>query len=605
MPHIVVRKPGQLPYSIALAQTLRIGRHESNDLVLDDGQVSRRHATLLRKDPGWELQDHGSRHGVLLNGASVVTALVCDGDQIQIGNIILEVHEGDEHIIVHQHITTAGPASSNHSVDRRLALLFDVSRAIGALGDTSAMLCEMLEAILDVLGCERALVGLGDVERGITRKFAHARGRSGTDVVVSRTLLEATLGRREAVVVRDSEKEIHLRSLQREGILSAMAVPLGFSTIPVGLLYVDDRRQTERFGPDDLAYLIALGQLVTAALESAERFQRAEALAESVGNATGEIIGHSDAMVRLRQSISKFGAAGHANVLVRGESGTGKELVARALHEYSIRASKPFVTLNCAAIPESMLESELFGHEKGAFTGAVAKKRGKFALADGGTLFLDEIGDLAPAAQAKLLRALQEGEIQSVGSEQTFHVDVRVVSATHKDLMKEIAAGRFREDLYYRLAVIEIEVPPLRERGGDVGLLAHALMRRSAAIMGKRVEGFTEAALAALARHSWPGNVRELRNEIERAVINADGALIDAHDLSPRLGAARPKPDQLRGRSLAEQFAELEPTEKMLVEQAMAQAKGNVSEAARLLGITRIMMKRRIDRFLGGSKEDD
>jgi Nif-specific regulatory protein len=292
-------------------------------------------------------------------------------------------------------------------------------------------------------------------------------------------------------------------------------------------------------------------------------------------------------------------------VLVRGESGSGKELIARALHTSSPRAERPFVTLNCAAIPETMLESELFGYEKGAFTGAVAKKRGKFALADGGTLFLDEIGDLALPAQAKLLRAIQEGEIQPLGAERTQKVDVRVVSATHKDLMKEIADKRFREDLYYRLAVVEIEVPPLREREGDVALLATALMRRSAAQMGKRLDGFTDAALAALVRHDWPGNVRELRNEIERAVINADGALVDAHDLSPRLGAARPKPGQPRTRSLAEQFAELEPTEKSLVEDAMSQAKGNVSEAARLLGITRIMMKRRVDKLLGGGKDED
>jgi Nif-specific regulatory protein len=604
MPHIVIRKPGQLPFSIPLPNVLRIGRHESNDLILDDSQVSRRHATLTRNDRGWELQDHGSRHGVLHNGAPALTALVRDGDQVQIGNVLLEIHEGDERTIVHHQVTAAAPSSHSTPVDRRLALLFDVSRAIGAIGDTDAMLGEMLEAIVDVLGCERALVGLGDAERGITRRFSRTRGPAGTDLVLSRALLDATLGRRESVIVRDAESEAHLRSLHREGILSAMAVPLGFSTRPVGLLYVDDRRKTDRFSVDDLAYLTALGHLVSAALQSAERLQRIEAIAESLG-ATGEIIGTSEVMNRLRLTISKYGAAGHTNVLVRGESGTGKELVARAVHESSVRASKPFVTLNCAAIPESMLESELFGHEKGAFTGAVAKKRGKFALADGGTLFLDEIGDLALPAQAKLLRVLQEGEIQPVGAERAIHVDVRVVSATHKDLMKEIQAGRFREDLYYRLAVVEIDVPPLRERGGDVGLIAHVLMRRSAAAMGKRVEGFTEAALSALTCHAWPGNVRELRNEIERAVINADGPLIDAPDLSPRLGAARPRADQPRGKSLAEQFAELEPTEKVLVEQAMAQAKGNLSEAARLLGITRIMMRRRVDKLLGGVKDDE
>lgn len=361
---------------------------------------------------------------------------------------------------------------------------------------------------------------------------------------MSRAVIEATMVRRESVIVRDSENEARLRTIQQEGILSAMAIPLGLSTHPVGLLYVDDRRKMGPFGSEDLAYLTALGHLVSAALESAERFQRIEAVAESLG-ATADIIGASDVMNRLRTTMTKYGAAGHTNVLIRGESGTGKELVARSLHEASVRSAKPFVTLNCAAIPESMLESELFGHEKGAFTGAIAKKRGKFSMADGGTLFLDEIGDLALPAQAKLLRALQEGEIQAVGAERAIHVDVRVVSATHKDLLKEIQAGRFREDLYYRLAVVEIDVPPLRERGDDVALISHALMRRSAGLMGKYLDGFTEAALSALARHSWPGNVRELRNEIERAVIHADGPRIDAHDLSPRLGAARPRPSEL------------------------------------------------------------
>jgi Nif-specific regulatory protein len=602
MPHLVVRKPGLLPYTISLGDLLRIGRHESNDLVLDDSQVSRRHAILTRKGQTWQLQDNGSRHGILCNGSNITTCNVGDGDKIQIGNVLLELHEGDERTIVHHQVTELHPAKA--PIDRRLALLFDVSRAIGAIGDTDSMLASMLEAILDILGCERALVGLGDIERGITRQFSRTRTQHGADLVLSRAVLDATLVRRESVIVRDSETEARLRTMQQEGILSAMAIPLGLSARPVGLLYVDDRRKTGQFGPEDLAYLTALGHLVSAALESAERFQRVEALAESLG-ATSDIIGSSDIMNRLRTSITKYGAAGHTNVLVRGESGTGKELVARALHEASVRSAKPFVTLNCAAIPESMLESELFGHEKGAFTGAIAKKRGKFALADGGTLFLDEIGDLALPAQAKLLRALQEGEIQAVGAERTIHVDVRVVSATHKDLLKEIQAGRFREDLYYRLAVVEIDVPPLRERGDDVALIAHALMRRSSSLMGKRIEGFTEAALAALARHSWPGNVRELRNEIERAVINADGPRIDAHDLSPRLGAARPRPDQPRGRSLAEQFAELEPTEKLLVEQAMTQAKGNISEAARLLGITRIMMRRRVERLMPSIKDED
>ena len=607
MPHLVVRKPGQMAYSMPLPDVLRIGRHEQNELVLDDNQVSRQHATLTRTEKGLEVRDLGSRHGTRVNGEPVTTRAVEAGDRIQIGNVLLELHEEDERTIVHHQVTAAGPPPRKAEADRRLSLLFDVSRAIGAMGDTEVMLGEMLEAIVDVLGGERALVGLGDGARGIVRRFCRARRGSSPDVVLSRLVLEATLGRREAVIVRDAQRDAGLKTMHRERIVSAMAVPLGLSSRPVGLLYVDDRQEAERFSPEDLAYLTALGHLVSAALESAERFQAAEAIAEALtgGGVTEEIIGRSSAMTRLRSQITKYAAAAHANVLVRGESGSGKELVARALHEASTRAARPFVTLNCAAIPETMLESELFGYEKGAFTGAVAKKRGKFALADGGTLFLDEIGDLALPAQAKLLRALQEGEIQPLGAERTQKVDVRVVSATHKDLTKEIAEKRFREDLYYRLAVVEVEVPPLREREGDVLLIATALMRKSAQAMGKRLEGFSEAAQAALLRHDWPGNVRELRNEVERAVINADGPLVDAHDLSPRLGAARPKPGQPRGKSLAEQFAELEPAEKMLVEEAMNRAKGNVSEAARLLGITRIMMKRRVDRLMGGGGKDE
>jgi Nif-specific regulatory protein len=252
-----------------------------------------------------------------------------------------------------------------------------------------------------------------------------------------------------------------------------------------------------------------------------------------------------------------------------------------------------------------MIESEFFGHDKGAFTVALAKKRGKFTLADGGTLFLDEIGDLSLAAQAKLLRAIQEGEVQPLGSEKAQQVDVRIVSATHKKLAAEIAAGRFREDLYYRLSTVELEVPPLREREGDIPILAVTLLARARAETGKRVEGFTDAALRALSRHSFPGNVRELKNEVERAAINAEGAFIDAYDLSPRLGAARPMSGQPRGKSLAERFAELEPTERYLVEEALRQARGNLSEAARLLGITRQVMRRRVERFGLGGKDDE
>jgi Nif-specific regulatory protein len=590
-----------LALNVDLRDGLRAGRDEGNDLRLEDHRVSRQHAVFARAGDGWEVRDNGSRHGTLVNGEKITARRLAEGDCVQMGDVLLEFHEAaDPQLIVHQQVTEVGPPLRDTRADRRLALLYDISRAISSLDDTEAMIAQMLEAVVDVLGCERALVGLGDLERGVLRRFARARtGATAKDIVVSRAVLEATLDRREAVIVRDARREVSPSTMVRERILSAMAVPIGLGARPMGFLYVDDRQHAERFDARDLTFLTALGHFLAAALENAERYQRAEAMAEAVSSSTpiDELIGKSPVMARLKSQVVKYASAVRAHVLVRGESGSGKELVARALHSASPRAGGPFVTLNCAAIPETMIESELFGHEKGAFTGAVRAKRGKFVLADGGSLFLDEIGDLALPAQAKLLRAIQEGEVQPLGAERDVRVDVRIISATHKDLRAEIEAGRFREDLYYRLAVAEIEVPPLRSRKEDVELIAASLIRRAAEGMGKHVEGITEAALAALTRHDWPGNVRELRNEVERAVINAEAPLIDAHDLSPRLGAARPIATGPRARSLVERFAELEPTEKQLVEEAIAQAKGNLSEAARLLGITRIMIKRRIEKF--------
>jgi Nif-specific regulatory protein len=261
-----------------------------------------------------------------------------------------------------------------------------------------------------------------------------------------------------------------------------------------------------------------------------------------------------------------------------------------------------------------MVESELFGHVRGAFTGAFTDKRGKFVLADGGTLFLDEIGDLSLSAQAKVLRAVQQGEVQPVGSEKTLRVNVRILAATHKDLAAEIVAGRFREDLFYRLNTLELRVPPLRDRAEDIPRLAQAFLAEAARRMGKRVAGFTPQALSALVRHRFPGNVRELQNEAERAAIVVEGghagreaAVVGLDDLSPRIASGgRRAPEVPRGAStLAELYAELEPKERALVEEALERGKGNIAEAARLLGISRSMMKVRMKRFGLDEEEPD
>jgi DNA-binding NtrC family response regulator len=290
-------------------------------------------------------------------------------------------------------------------------------------------------------------------------------------------------------------------------------------------------------------------------------------------------------MQRLRELVRRA-AASEGRVLVTGENGTGKELVARAIHELSRRQGRAFVKLNCAAVPAELIESELFGHERGAFTGAVAARKGKFELADGGTLFLDEVGDMPAAMQAKVLRVLQEGEFERVGGQTTLKSDARVVAATNKDLQAEVGAGRFREDLYYRLAVVLVPTPPLRERREDVPALAARFLAEACERNGRRAMSFSREALLALQAHEWPGNVRELRNVVERLVILSDGPAIGPGEVAEALpGARRPRTDRLREGA---GFHELvEEAEREIILAALTAHQDNVTDTARALGLER------------------
>jgi two-component system response regulator HydG len=313
------------------------------------------------------------------------------------------------------------------------------------------------------------------------------------------------------------------------------------------------------------------------------------------------IVGQSPAL-RATLDIIRQAAPSSATVLLLGESGTGKELFARALHEHSNRAQAPFVPINCAAIPETILESELFGYERGAFTGAVARKEGRIERAQGGTLFLDEVGELSPAVQVKLLRFLQEGEIERLGGTATVKVDSRVVAATNRDLASAVQAGKFREDLYYRLNVIQIVLPPLRERIEDIPLLADHFVARYAAKNGKQFSGITPAAMEALEAYGWPGNVRELENAIERAVVLSPGSEIDIDSLpQPLLHAARgprgPIPPALEGRTLSIPLGTtMEEIELRVIRETLRHTKGDKNLAAQLLGIAARTIYRKLDR---------
>ncbi len=293
------------------------------------------------------------------------------------------------------------------------------------------------------------------------------------------------------------------------------------------------------------------------------------------------IITADESMLKVCRTIERL-ASVSVPVLIFGESGTGKEALARALHELGPRAKKPFVPINCAAIPENLLEAELFGHERGAFTGAVRMTPGKFEIADGGTVFLDEIGEMPVQLQAKLLRFLQDQVFERVGGRQQIRVDVRIVSATNQPLEEQSQTGQFRGDLLYRLNSMTVRVPPLRARGGDIALLGRYFLARYAEEFGRRIRGFEPGALEAMAAHDWPGNVRELQNRVQRAVLMAEGTLITAEELelAPSADEAAAEPDlDLRTARLR--------TERELIDKALALSQGNLAQAARMLGVSR------------------
>lgn len=313
----------------------------------------------------------------------------------------------------------------------------------------------------------------------------------------------------------------------------------------------------------------------------------------------GNIIGKSPAMRRIFELISRV-AATTSNVLVLGESGTGKELVAKAIHYNGPRKDKPFLPINCAAIPEGLLESELFGHVKGAFTGAVSYRRGLFLEANNGTVFLDEIAEMGPTLQAKILRVLEDKEVRHVGGSEAEKVDVRIIAATQRDLREEIAEGRFREDLYYRLNVIPIHLPPLRERKEDIPLLAQHFLEKYAPTVNPEVKGFSNKAMAALIEHPWKGNVRELENLIERALVHASKSIIDVEDLHFEPSFDVPKLVQMA----LEKEMTLEELEERYIREILKKTGGHKEKAAKILGINRRTLYRKESKFNSSNSTD-
>ncbi|AFG36693.1 sigma-54-dependent transcriptional regulator [Spirochaeta africana] len=437
-----------------------------------------------------------------------------------------------------------------------------------------------------------------DDERNIRDGLATALKMDGYDTVTAATGREAV-----AIIQKDVVDLVisDLRMPEMSGHELLQHVVRQYPGIPVIILTGHGTIETAVQSMHEGAYdfvtkpvnLDRLSLLVRRALSNRELALQHRAMQEELEKQRGfkDIIGKSPLMRRVYDVVQQV-APTRASVLVTGESGVGKELIANAIHASSPRKDKPLIRVHCAALSESLLESELFGHEKGAFTGAAGRKRGRFELANGGTIFLDEIGEINPAVQIKILRVLQEKTFERVGGEETLEVDVRIIAATNRDLKKEIENGTFREDLFYRLNVVNIHVPPLRDRKEDIPLLVSAFMQDFSEENGKRVEGIDPRARAALYSYPWPGNIRELRNSIESAVVMSKDSVIQLEDLPPSITEADDA-DLIR----IPLGSSMEDAERRIIESTLLANKGNKSKTAEILGIGRKTLHRKVQEY--------
>ncbi len=492
-----------------------------------------------------------------------------------------------------------------------LSLLFEVSRILDQSIDLKAVISPVLKEVAEQMGFERGAITL--LNRNTGEIFIEAAyGLSNSQREKGRYRLgEGITGRvvqdgAPAVIPNISKDPSFLnRTGARTNVsrraISFICVPIKIGAETIGA-FSCDRAYASTVGLDeDVRLLSIVASMIAQAVKLRQSVQEErQRLIEENSRLharlqdrfkPANIIGNSHAMQDVFDLIAQV-TKSDATVLIRGESGTGKELVAHALHYNSLRAEKPFIKVNCAALPETVIESELFGHEKGAFTGAIQTRQGRFELAHGGTIFLDEIGDLSPTTQVRLLRVLQEKEFERVGGNETIRTNVRVIAATNRDLERLLAGGTFREDLYYRLNVFPIHIPPLRDRKSDITLLADYFAEKYSRNNHKSIKRITTSAIELLTNYHWPGNVRELENFIERAVLLSTDEVIHGHHLPPTLQSAESTGTELHS-TLPEAIDDLE---RELILDALKSSKGNMAKAARFLGISERVMGLRVSK---------
>lgn len=617
-------------HPLATDMPYTLGRANDNSLILKDDLCSRNHAELSWQDGQWLIQDLSSLNGVSVNGEKIKSQTALQPlDEIILGrSVFLFVTNIDQladvsptssgaikdleivrrlersQFLSPNQSTTLSPEEALPPADRldhkdALAILYKLAVEMAEVDHPRHLAQMTLQALMRATPAEvGAILSVEQGSEPATLAYLTRFPGKPTYHKVSRFVTQEVLSSGEAVLAENVSKDSILRgrdSVTELRVASLIAAPIRSNGSSLGVLHLFSTALDKSLNPNDLEFALAaahqLGIVWANVRVRSGLTVEIKALKDQL-RVESELIGTSRAIQAIEEQIGRVSSS-RATVLIRGESGVGKELVARAIHFNSPRRAGPFVCLNCAAVPETLLERELFGHEKGAFTGATDRTVGKFEAASGGTLFLDEIGEMPLSTQAKLLRILEGQPFERLGGTSSIVADVRVVAATNRPLERAVQAGEFRKDLYYRLQVVEIEVPPLRERADDVPALAKHFLTRFSREVGRKVSGFTAEAMNKLKKHNWPGNVRELRNAIERAVVLGSADKIDENDvwLSPlELTGSERDPATFSPRSLAEVEAES-------IELTLDYTGWNKSQTASILGIERSTLDRKIKQY--------
>lgn len=574
------------------------GRSPVCDLPIKDIAVSRQHCRIARHGRNFNIEDLGSHNGTFVNDLPVKNQRLEHGDCIRVGGayymfLVSDADDApllarfDDGTLVANSTVRLFPVAGIADLAHDLSVLVKLGKAINELGrEPEKLQRAILDAILEFIPARRGAIvsaANGDFEDWQAVCVAAQNYKNNQPMPISRTVARQVLEEQVALLSNDllDKNADAADSLISQRVSSVLCVPLKIGERQ-GLIYLDADDAKIRFAETHLEQLTAISYLISAALSNAESIaglrEENQALKETLHIETN-MVGESKAFKQVVQLVGKV-AATDSTVLVTGETGTGKELIARAIHQNSARRKKPFVAINCGALNENLLESELFGHERGAFTSAFAQKAGKLEIADGGTIFLDEIGDLAPQIQIKLLRVLQEREFERVGGTKTLRVNVRVVAATNKSLESEVEEKRFRQDLFFRLNVVPIHVPPLRERVSDIPLLARHFIRKYSELCHRKVVGLSDRAEKILLKGRWSGNVRELENAIERAIVLGTNGEIRPEDLPHTIF-------DNNHASEGDYNEQLKQAKRKIVMSALQKSNGNFTEAAATLNIHR------------------